>query len=187
MANLYFRYGAMGSSKTANLLMVQYNYKEKGKNAVIIKPQIDNRDGVDVVKSRIGLSAKSISAESFLNDIEKNINGVDAILVDECQFLAATQVDALAEIADKYDITVICYGLKTDFKGQLFEGSKRLVELADKIEEIPTICWCGKKAKFNARYSGDKIIKTGNQIELGANDRYVALCRKHYMEGKLHN
>ena len=181
MGKLYFRYGAMGSSKTANLLMVHYNYLERGKRPVILKPRIDVRDGINIVKSRIGLQAECILVEDF--HIESN--QYDAILVDEANFLSAEQIDWLAEICDVYNIPVLCYGLKTDFQGKLFEGAKRLFELADVIEEIPTICWCGKKAHFNARVVDGKIVRDGEQIALGANDLYVPLCRKHFMSGEV--
>ena len=171
MGKLYFRYGAMGSSKTANLLMVHYNYLERGKRPVILKPRIDVRDGINIVKSRIGLQAECILVEDF--HIESN--QYDAILVDEANFLSAKQIDWLAEICDVHNIPVLCYGLKTDFQGKLFEGAKRLFELADVIEEIPTICWCGKKAHFNARVVDGKIVRDGEQIALGANDLYVPL------------
>lgn len=181
MGKLYFRYGAMGSSKTANLLMVHYNYLERGKRPVILKPRIDVRDGINIVKSRIGLQAECILVEDF--HIESN--QYDAILVDEANFLSAEQIDWLAEICDVYNIPVLCYGLKTDFQGKLFEGAKRLFELADVIEEIPTICWCGKKAHFNARVVDGKIVRDGEQIALGANDLYAPLCRKHFMRGEV--
>lgn len=181
MGKLYFRYGAMGSSKTANLLMVHYNYLERGKRPVILKPRIDVRNGINIVKSRIGLQAECILVEDF--HIESN--QYDAILVDEANFLSAKQIDWLAEICDVHNIPVLCYGLKTDFQGKLFEGAKRLFELADVIEEIPTICWCGKKAHFNARVVDGKIVRDGEQIALGANDLYVPLCRKHFMRGEV--
>lgn len=192
MAKLYFRYGAMGSSKTANALMVRYNYLEKGKKPLLLKPAIENRDGETTIVSRIGLSAECETVENFFwrlrcTTIPKNtLSKYDVIIVDEAQFLRAEDIDNLAKIVDECNITVICYGLKTDFTGSLFEGSKRLVELADIIEEIPTICWCGKKAKFNARINDGKIVYTGKQIMMGGNDSYVSLCRKHYFEGKLH-
>lgn len=181
MGKLYFRYGAMGSSKTANLLMVHYNFLERGKRPIILKPRIDTRDGAHIVKSRIGLQAQCQLIEEF--EMEPDL--YDAILVDEANFLTAQQVEWLAWICDVYDIPVLCYGLKTDFRGVLFEGSKRLIELADAIEEIPIICWCGKKARFNVRVIDGQMVKDGEQIALGANDLYVPLCRKHFMNGKI--
>lgn len=184
MAKLYFRYGAMGASKTANALMTRYNYQERHKNAVLCKPQLESRDGKKKLKSRIGLESDVAYIEDILNDLD-HVKQYDCIIVDEAQFLTATQVDTLSTIVDVYGVPVICYGLKTDFQSQLFEGSKRLLELADDIEEIPTICWCGKKARFNARVVDGKVIKDGPQIVLGANESYVALCRKHYFLGQL--
>ena len=190
MAKLYFRYGAMGSSKTANLLMVQYNYKEKGQNAIILKPKIDNRDGDLIVKSRIGLEQSCQYVEDFLKESKgkwkpEDWEKVNAILIDEAQFITEEEADAFARIVDKHDVPVICYGLKTDFTGHLFEGSKRLLELSDVIEEIPTICWCGKKAAFNARISNGKMVTDGKQIMLGGNESYIPLCRKHFLQKKI--
>ena len=190
MSKLYFRYGAMGSSKTANLLMVQYNYKEKGQNAIILKPKIDNRDGDLIVKSRIGLEQSCQYVEDFLKESKgkwkpEDWEKVNAILIDEAQFITEEEADAFARIVDKHDVPVICYGLKTDFTGHLFEGSKRLLELSDVIEEIPTICWCGKKAAFNARISNGKMVTDGKQIMLGGNESYIPLCRKHFLQKKI--
>ncbi|MBP3218163.1 MAG: thymidine kinase [Lachnospiraceae bacterium] len=191
MAKLYFRYGAMGSSKTANALMVRYNYEEKGQHAVLLKPRLDNRDGEQILHSRIGLSAKCEFVEDFLstwnpdNPYDEG-RAIAAIIVDEAQFLTREQVEALSDLVDFSNIPVICYGLRTDFTGTLFDGARRLMELADRIEEIPTVCWCGKRAHFNARFAEGKIVRTGEQVLLGANDSYVSLCRKHFKEGKLH-
>lgn len=179
MAKLYFRYGAMGSSKTANALMVAYNYKERGQKAILLKPSVDTRDGVNIIRSRIGLESECQSLEYFISSVT-DFNKISAIIVDEVQFATPYQIEKLAEIVDYANIPVICYGLKTDFQGHLFEGSKRLIELADVIEEIKTVCWCGRAAKFNARICNDKIIKSGEQVVLGANESYISLCRKHY-------
>lgn len=184
MAKLSFRYGAMGSSKTANALMLKYNLEEKGKRVALLKPKLENRDGATIIKSRIGLYSECMYVEDF---IEKNPTDYDCIIVDEAQFLTKEQVDYLASKVDVEEIPVICFGLKTDFQGNLFTGSKRLLELADKIEEIPTACWCGKKARFNARIVNGKVVTTGEQIQLGGNESYTALCRKHYMIGKFGN
>ncbi|RHB42290.1 thymidine kinase [Enterocloster aldenensis] len=192
MAKLYFRYGAMGSSKTANALMVRYNYIEKGQKVILLKPSIENRDGYNIIKSRIGLSAECELVEDLLEKIKQmeksgdGWNDADVIIIDEAQFLNTEQINELARIVDDYHISVICYGLRTDFTSHLFEGAKRLMELADVIEEIPTICWCGKKAQFNARVKDGKIVRNGAQIEMGGNESYVSLCRKHYMSGKIH-
>ena len=196
MAKLYFRYGAMGSSKSANILMVRYNYEDRGQYAILLKPRTDDRDGEHKIQSRIGLSAPAEYVDDFLKEISKLWNGketeylyhgkkVNAILVDEAQFLSPEEVDALSDIVDFYEIPVLCYGLRTDFLNHLFPGSRRLMEIADVIEEVPTVCWCGKRAQCNTRYSNGKIVREGAQIMLGSNESYVALCRKHYKEGKL--
>ena len=184
MAKLYFRYGAMGSSKTANALMVRYNYIERNKKVVLLKPKVENRDGISTIKSRIGLEANCEFAEDFLENLD-NVKNYDVIIIDEAQFLNEDNIKKLAYIVDNYNIPVICYGLKTDFKGKLFEGSKALIELSDELEEIPTVCWCGKKARFNARVKDDEVIRDGNQIVIGGNECYVSLCRKHFYEGIL--
>lgn len=188
MAKLYFRFGVMGSSKTANALMVRYNYAEKEKNAILLKPKLDSRDGEKIIKSRIGIESNCIFIEDFLKDIEDDktiLHHCSCIIIDEAQFMKTKQAETFAYIVDYYNIPVICYGLKTDFKGELFEGSRRLIELCDVIEEIPTVCWCGCKAKFNARISEGKVLRDGEQVQLGGNESYVGLCRKHYMEGVL--
>ncbi len=196
MAKLYFRYGAMGSSKSANILMVRYNYEERGQYAVLLKPQTDNRDGENEICSRMGLSAPAGYVDEFLKEVtgvwtvdseEYRYQGkeVNAILVDEAQFLSPDEVDTLSDIVDFYNIPVLCYGLRTDFLNHLFPGSRRLMEIADVIEEVPTVCWCGKRAQCNTRYADGKIVREGAQIMLGSNESYVALCRKHYKEGKL--
>lgn len=187
---------AMGSSKSANILMVRYNYEERGQYAILLKPRTDDRDGEHKIQSRIGLSAPAEYVDDFLKEISKLWNGketeylyhgkkVNAILVDEAQFLSPEEVDALSDIVDFYEIPVLCYGLRTDFLNHLFPGSRRLMEIADVIEEVPTVCWCGKRAQCNTRYSNGKIVREGAQIMLGSNESYVALCRKHYKEGKL--
>lgn len=183
MPKLIYRYGAMGSSKTANALMVRYNYAEKGKNVVFLKPKCENRDGDRIVRSRIGLQAECEFAEDFLE--KYNGESYDAIIVDETQFLAPEIIDKLSDLVDFHGITVICYGLRTDFKGHLFPGSQRLMELADDIEQIKTICWCGKRAHFNARIVDGEMVTEGEQVQLGGNESYTALCRKHYKERKL--
>ena len=182
MAKLYFRYGAMGSSKTANAIMVQYNYHERGQNALMIKPQLDVRDGERIVGSRSGLSAPCIYMEE-LDGID--LSGYDCLIVDEAQFLKKEQVWRLVQIVDDLNIPVICYGLRADFQGNLFEGSTWLMAWADTIEEIKTVCWCGRKAICNARVVNGKVAREGEQIVLGGNESYVALCRKHWRGGEL--
>lgn len=181
MAKISFRYGAMGSSKTANLLMIKYNFEEKNKKVVLLKPKLENRDGKTIIKSRIGLESECIYVEDFLDNIQK----CDCILIDEAQFLTENQVNQFVDIADNLDIPIIAFGLKTDFKNKLFEGSKRLIEVADDLQEITTICWCGKKARCNARIVDGKVIKDGDQIQLGGNESYISLCRLHYNRGQL--
>ncbi len=188
MAKLYFRYGAMGSSKTANALMVHYNYIERGSNAVLLKPQLENRDGEKIIKSRIGLESECCYVEDFITEIGTNWDAAkkyDAVIVDECQFLSAEQVDWLSDLVDFAEIPVICYGLRTDFQSKFFPGSKRLMEIADKIEEIKTVCWCGRKAAINARISDGKIVRNGEQVMMGGNESYIAICRKHFKLGML--
>ena len=182
MAKLYFRYGAMGSSKTANAIMVQYNYKERGQKALMLKPKLETRDGEKTVRSRSGLEA----ACEYVEDLEQiDVGQYDCLIVDEAQFLTKEQVEKLVDVVDQMDIPVMCYGLRADFQGNLFEGSKYLLAWADTIEEIKTVCWCGRKATYNARICDGKVVKTGEQIMLGGNESYVSLCRKHWAEGKL--
>lgn len=184
MAKLYFRYGAMSSSKTANALMVKYNYGERGQNALLVKPAIDVRDGVRTVKSRCGLSSECVLFHEM--DIAAIKRGdYDCIIVDEAQFLSKDEVQLLTDIVDEYNVPVICYGLRTDFQGNFFEGSHWLMACADTIEEIKTICWCGRKATMVARVVDGKFVKSGEQILVGGDDMYVSLCRRHYNEGSL--
>ncbi len=181
MAKLYFRYGAMGSSKTANAIMVRFNYIERGQKCIMLKPRLDTRDGERIVASRSGLTAQCY----YMEEIDSlDLSGLDCIIVDEAQFLTKAQVEKLTYIVDEMDIPVIAYGLRADFRGELFEGSTWLMAWADSIEEIKTVCWCGKKATYNARLLGGKVIKTGEQIVLGGNESYVALCRKHWKSGQ---
>lgn len=188
MAKLTFRYGAMGASKTANALMVRYNYIERKKNPILLKPRLESRDGEKTIRSRIGLDAECEYVEDFIEKMKDYKNSgewYDAIIVDEAQFLTTEQVDALAAIVDDYNIPVICYGLRTDFKTEGFEGSTRLLLIADQIEEIKTICWCGKAACYNARINQDgEVVRDGDKIVFGANDTYISLCRKHYKSGR---
>lgn len=183
MAKLYFRYGAMGSSKTANAIMVWYNYYERGKKALLLKPALDTRDGVTTIASRSGLEAECTLMDDL--DMDKvRAHEYDCLIIDEAQFLNAEQVQLLTDIVDGYDVPVICYGLRTDFRGEFFPGSKALLAMADTVEEVKTICWCGRKAIMNARLDGKGgITKQGEQVVLGANDKYISLCRKHWKEG----
>ena len=188
MAKLYFKYGAMGSSKTAQALITKYNYEENGLKVWLIKPSADTRDGVSLLRSRIGLEAQVevIPPEgNILSLFEKNRLGCcNVIIADECQFLTEPQIDQLRGIVDDYDIPVMCFGLRTDFQCHLFPGSKRLMELADTIQEIKTICDCGAKATVNARIAGTgHIVTEGAQVLLGGNDAYIAMCHKCYVRG----
>jgi thymidine kinase len=183
MAKLYFRYGAMGSSKTANAIMVWYNYKERGQNALLCKPAVDTRDGEHRMWSRSGLAAECLLfSEIDWKAVERG--DYDCLIIDEAQFLTPEQVEMLIPIVDECNIPVICYGLRTDFRGEFFPGSARLLARADTIEEVKTICWCGRKATNNARLDGKGgVTKTGEQVVLGASDKYIGLCRKHWMLG----
>ena len=185
MAKLYFYYGAMGSSKTANALMTRFNYEEVGQHALLCKPKIDNRFGEEVVHSRIGLEYESIFIEDLVKMPKEDIIKYDCVIVDEVQFATKEQIDFLSDIVDYYDVPVVCYGLRADFRNELFPGSARLLAIADVITELKTVCWCGKKATCNTRYNDNGIVREGPQVVLGGNDSYVALCRKHYKEGKL--
>lgn len=190
MSKLYFKYGAMASSKTANALMTRFNYEEKGNKVWLVKPDLDNRDDyidengvrVTVVKSRVGLSAVADVIKRDENILErfnelKSHTTINAIICDECQFLSEAQVDQLKYIAEFYDIPVLCFGLRADFQTKLFEGSKRLFEIADSITEIKSVCKCGKKTIVNARIDANgKVITEGNQIEIGGNDKYESMC-----------
>ncbi|MCH4019564.1 MAG: thymidine kinase [Erysipelotrichaceae bacterium] len=185
MAKLYFYYGAMGSSKSANALMAEYNYRERGQKVLLAKTNTDTRDGKNVIRSRIGLERECILLSDICAMSDEEIKEYDAVIVDEIQFAPAKQIDFLAHIVDDLGIPVLCYGLRTDFQLNLFEGSERLLAIADEIKEIKTVCWCGRKATCNARYNKHGIVRSGAQIMLGANDDYIALCRKHFLEGKL--
>ena len=152
MAKLYFRYGVMGSSKTANALMVRYNYEERGQEALLVKPEIDQRDGVKFVASRMGLSHPCIYFSEMRSMDEAALKRYACVIVDEAQFLSREEVQFLTYLVDDLNLPVICYGLRADFSGQLFPGSQELLATADIIEEVKTICWCGKKATCNARF-----------------------------------
>ena len=185
MAKLYFKYGAMGSSKTATALITKYNYEERGMKVWLIKPSADRRDGTFTLKSRIGLTAEaeSIAPEIDLRELYRERPRADVIIVDECQFMTADQIDQLRWLVDREDLPVLCFGLRTDFRTQLFPGSRRLFELADSITEIKTICDCGRKATTNARISPDGYVLTeGDQVYLGGNDSYIAMCHKCYQD-----
>ena len=185
MAKLYFYYGAMNSSKTANALMTHFNYEEVGQKALLCKTEADTRDGARKIRSRIGLEMECILLEELELMTEEQIRAYDCIIVDEVQFATKEQIDFLSDIVDFMEVPVVCYGLRADFQNNLFEGSQRLIAIADTISEVKTVCWCGKKATCNARYNKQGIVRDGEQVFLGANDSYVALCRKHFKLGML--
>ena len=188
MAKLYFKYGAMGSSKTAQALITKYNYEENDLRVWLIKPSADTRDGRQILRSRIGLEAEvevippdmDISARFR----ETQQGRCDVIIVDECQFLTEEQIDQLRSIVNDENIPVMCFGLRTDFQTRLVPGSRRLMEVADTIQEIKPICDCGAKATVNARIDADgHIVTQGAQVVLGGNDSYIAMCHKCYIRG----
>lgn len=185
MAKLYYYYGAMNSSKTANALMTHFNYEEVGQKALLCKTETDTRDGARIIRSRIGLQMECVLLKELLLMTEAQIREYDCIIVDEVQFATPEQIDFLSDIVDFFDVPVVCYGLRADFQNNLFPGSERLIAIADTISEIKTVCWCGKKATCNARYNAQGIVRDGEQVVLGANDNYVALCRKHFKMGML--
>lgn len=188
MAKLYFRFGAMGCSKSAQALITKFNYEERNMKVMFIKPAIDTRDGVDIVRSRIGLEAKAISIPADLDiyELYKNEHtDCQVVICDECQFLQPEQVDQLDKIVMDFDIPVLCFGLSTDFLTHLFPGSKRLFEIAQSITEIKSVCKCGAKATVNARFDDDgNVVYEGDQIVLGGNGRYEAMCRKCWLKKK---
>ena len=187
MAKLYFKYGAMGSSKTAQALITKYNYEENDLSVWLIKPSADVRDGVDTLRSRIGLEAQvdvvAPGVDLHMLFAENKQGACDVIIADECQFLTEKQIDQLRAIVDEHNIPVMCFGLRTDFQTRLFPGSRRLMEVADTIQEIKTICDCGAKATVNARINDGYIVTQGAQVVLGGNDCYIAMCHKCYVRG----
>ena len=181
MAKLYFKYGAMGSSKTAQALITKYNYEERGLKVWLLKPAADVRDGALTVMSRIGLQASAlpVSPEMDIRALYRGNEDVNVVIVDECQFLTEDQIDQLRELVDEKNLSVMCFGLRTDFQTKLFPGSRRLLEVADEITEIKTMCECGKKATVNARIDGEGYVVTeGAQVFLGGNDSYIAMCHR---------
>ena len=181
MAKLYFKYGAMGSSKTAQALITRFNYLEQGMTVWLIKPSTDTRDGADLIRSRIGLqcAAQIITPEQDIAEAYRAAGPFDVIIADEAQFFTPEQIDQLRALVDGEDLPVLCFGLRTDFQTHFFPGARRLMELADSITEIKTVCACGSKATVNARIDADgRIVTEGSQILLGGNDSYVAMCHR---------
>ena len=185
MAKLYFKYGAMGSSKSAQALITKFNYEEQGMRVWLIKPSIDDRDGKNIIRSRIGLEceAQVITPEQSIREAYHEAGRHDVIISDESQFFTPEQIDELRDLVDDENLPVLCFGLRTDFLTHFFPGARRLMELADSITEIKTICSCGKKATVNARIDENgNVVTHGSQVMLGGNDSYVAMCHKCYKE-----
>lgn len=188
MAKLYFYYASMNAGKSTMLLQADFNYRERGMRTLLFTAAIDDRAGAGRIASRIGLEAEAIAfdADSDLRlrvEREADHGPVHCVLVDEAQFLTAAQVDQLAAVADVLGIPVLAYGLRTDFRGELFEGSARLLALSDALVEIKSVCRCGRKATMNLRVDAEgRAVAQGAQTEIGGNDRYVALCRRHFTE-----
>ena len=179
MAKLYFKFGVMGSSKTAQALMTKFNYEQAKARVLFLKPSTDTRDGKDIVKSRIGLQAEAEVLDTSDRPLDlKYACSFDVIIIDEAQFLTPAQVEFFKDIAVFGDVPVICYGLKDDFQTKMFPGSKRLFELADSLQEIKMVCDCGRKASVNARLVNGKIVTEGEQVFLGGNNEYKAMCYK---------
>ena len=188
MAKLYFKYGAMGSSKTAQALITKYNYEENDLSVWLIKPSADTRDGLAILRSRIGLEAEveviPPEKDVYQQFVDTRKGTCDAIIVDECQFLTPQQIDQLRAIVNDFNVPVMCFGLRTDFQTKLFPGSMRLMEVADTIQEIKTMCDCGAKATVNARIDcNGHIVTEGAQVVLGGNDSYIAMCHRCYIRG----
>lgn len=189
MAQLYFRYSTMNAGKSIELIKVAYNYEERGKRVLTLVPSADNRYGTGVITSRIGIQRQAIMVSNDSNILEifmreRERADIDCVLIDEGQFLKKHHVQELVEIVDSFDVPVLVYGLKNDFRNEMFEGSYYLLIYADKIEEIKTICWCGRKATMVARIVDGEFVKKGEQVVIGGNDMYVSLCRKHYNDGR---
>ncbi len=181
MAKLYFKYGAMGSSKTAQALITKFNYEELGMTVWLIKPSTDTRDGANIIRSRIGLEATAqvITPEQDIIAEYDRAGEHDVIIADEAQFFTPAQIEQLRELVDERDLPVLCFGLRTDFLTHLFPGSQRLLELSDSLTEIKTVCACGRKATVNARIdAAGHVVTEGSQVFLGGNDSYIAMCHK---------
>ena len=181
MAKLYFKYGAMGSSKSAQALITKFNYEELGMSVWLIKPSTDTRDGAEIIKSRIGLECRAqiITPEQDILAAYREAGEKSVIIADEAQFFTPEQIDQLRTIVDEDDIPVLCFGLRTDFQTHFFPGSMRLMELSDSITEIKTVCACGRKATVNARLdSTGRVLTQGSQVFLGGNDAYIAMCHR---------
>ncbi len=184
---MYFYYGVMGSSKTANALMKKFNFEERGRKVALLKPSLDTRNGKTLIKSRIGLSSEAffLDRDATIEEVLNGKDNFDIIIVDEAQFMTEAQVDELREMADN-GVMVMCYGLKNNYTGKLFEGSRRIIEVCDTIREIQSMCGkCGAKAIVNARYIGNNIIYEGNIIDIGGEEKYITLCHKCWLKGTI--
>jgi len=189
MASLHFKFAAMNSGKSTQLIQAHFNYIERGMHPLAMTPECDSRYGKGVIGARVGLKLEVDVFEKETNlftTVSTRLENekIDVFIIDEGQFLSREQVYQLASVVDQLNIPVIVYGLKTDFKLEMFEGSYHLMCLADKVEELKTVCWCGNKAHMNARVSDcGVVLREGEQVEIGGNERYVSLCRKHFMNG----
>ena len=186
MAKLYFYYSAMNAGKTTTLLQSSHNYAERGMITLLLKPLIDDRESLNVIRSRVGLEAEAKNFEKEDNlfqtiKAQHKTKSLNCVLVDEAQFLTRDQVIQLGDVVDRLEIPVLCYGLRTDFLGELFEGSRSLLALADELREIKTVCHCGKKAIMTVRLNEEgKPLQAGEQIQIGGNESYVSMCRRHF-------
>lgn len=189
MAKLIFYYSAMNAGKSTMLLQSSYNYRERGMRTLLMTPELDTRDGSGWIRSRIGLRAEATSFSQTddlfrLIDADHKVESLDCVLIDEAQFLTQKQVEQLCTVADRLDVPVLTYGLRTDFRGDLFEGSQFLLAWADTLNEIKTICHCGRKATMVLRIEPDgQPVREGRQVEVGGNERYLSVCRRHHREG----
>ena len=186
MAKLYFYFSAMNAGKTTSLLQSSHNYAERGMTTLLLKPLIDDREGLNVIRSRVGLEAEAKNFEKDDNLLQTikaqhKTKSLNCVLVDEAQFLTRDQVIQLGNVVDRLEIPVLCYGLRTDFLGELFEGSRSLLAWADELREIKTVCHCGKKAIMTVRLNEEgKPLQAGEQIQIGGNESYVSMCRRHF-------
>lgn len=192
MSSLFFYYATMNAGKSADLIKANYNYIERGMTTLVLKPSIDTREDRAIIHSRMAVETPCIlfSPDQDMLELVKaelDINPkLSCVFIDEVQFMSPDQIRQLAVVVDKYNVPVMCYGLRTDFQGNLFPGSSELFALADKLFEVRTICWCGSLANMVLRLGEDgKVVKFGNQIDVGGNDKYVSVCRKHFSEGKI--
>ncbi len=188
MASLHYKFAAMNAGKSTQLIQTHFNYCERGMHPLACTPVIDDREGIGIISARIGLQLQALAFTTDENLVDKILTirenqAVDVVIIDEAQFLTHAQVLQLCTLVDSYDLPVITYGIKTDFQGKLFEGACALLALADKVEEIKSICWCGKKAQMNARIDAQgNMVVVGEQVQIGGNERYISLCRKHFLQ-----